>query len=148
MPSESKRQPSLFLALLSTTKSLTVSESGPDWHTRQSISSSVLCLQCPFVSHRSFTAPVLRPSFSRRVVGGSNFLTIRFKWRSIIVKRRWLCPPQSRATYTAEPAMRVQGRCWSGVSWALRLSSGSSTSVGMRDWNFSICSGLARFFRR
>lgn len=73
------------------------------------------------------------------------------------MKRQWLCPPQGRATYTADPVLRVQDCCcccglcwpwWSGVTWVGWLSRGSSTSVGMRDWNFSSCSGLARFFRR
>lgn len=68
-------------------------------------------------------------------------------WRSTFVERQWLCPPQGRATYTAEPPQWTRLCCCSSWPiWELWLS--SNTSVGMRDWNFSSCSGLARFFSR
>lgn len=82
------------------------------------------------------------------VLGMGDFVTLTFKWRSITVKRQWLCLAQGRVTYTAEPELWMQGWCWSGVTWAIRLSRVDSTSVGMWDWNFSSCSGLARFFSR
>lgn len=99
-----------------------------------------------FVSHRSFTAPMRHLHSYEGFSAEAIFVTLTFKWRSITVKKQWLCPPQGRATYTAEPVLRLQG--WSAVTWELTLSRGNSVSVGMRDWNFSSCSGLARFFSR
>lgn len=63
---------------------------------------------------------------------------VHFRWEP------WLCPPQCRATYTAEPLYWL---CCSDVSIPC-VSSGSMGSDGRRDWNFSSCSGLARFFSR
>lgn len=114
----------------------------------KSVSSSMLCLSesdSSFESHRSFTAPTLRlsPKGSQQSAASQRFDS---KWRSIFVERQWLCPPQGRATYTADPAQWTRVCCSSEPMWELWLS--SSASAGMRDWNFSICSGLARFFSR
>lgn len=78
----------------------------------QSVSSSILRLSestVLFVSHRSFKAPMLRLRCVEGFAAAANFCTL--KWRSIFVERQWLCPPQGRATYTAEPGLWMQACC-------------------------------------
>ncbi len=69
------------------------------------------------------------------------YLEAHFRWEL------WLCPPHGRATYTADPVL---------LYWCSPFSEDPSSrgsrerldSEGRRDWNFSSCSGLARFFSR
>lgn len=85
----------------------------------------LISVNCSFVSHLSFTAPIPLLHCLEGFSAAANFLTLALKWRSITVKGQWLCPPQGRATYTAEPVLWLQVCrcccccCWSGVTWML-----------------------------